>query len=208
MNTSKRLRQALSWLIVLALTAVLLIVFRSSPWSTQESSEAQSASPLAAAPERPGGASGAQPPVSLNRAWELVDPDSVERLPRYKEEVPGRRLVRVTDAMRNWKQGDKVIFELGQAKLEGVVELVDVDGWGNRSYVGRIAGSGGRAFRFVVTMGARNVFAYLDSPQGSFELVAPDGLGWLMSTANMDQHMDYSRSDVIGPADERRKRRY
>ena len=52
------------------------------------------------------------------------------------------------------------------------------------------------ANRFVITVGPRNTFAHIGTSRGTFELVATGGqLGWLMPTANMDQHVDYSQPD-------------
>ena len=43
--------------------------------------------------------------LALNSGWELVDPASVDELPAYKEVVPGRALVRILDAINDWKSG-------------------------------------------------------------------------------------------------------
>ena len=74
------------------------------------------------------------------------------------------------------------------------------------SYIGLLREADGRGYRFIITAGARNTFAHVGTSRGTFELVASDELGWLMPTANMDQHVDYSKPDYIireeSPADE------
>ena len=133
-------------------------------------------------------------------AWVLVDPESVDELPPYKEVVANRALVRVSEALRQGTIADRVLLtvpQLGQ-QYEGVVEEVETDSWGNVSYVGLLRDVDDRDYRFLITAGAVNTFAHIGTSRGSFELVATGGeLGWLMPTANMDQHVDYSRPDYF-----------
>ena len=204
----RKISRTLAWLVVTAvLAAVLGLLFGANVEKAPESSAVMSGeSPDPAQTTRT--AQAATGIATPGRAWNTVDPDQVERLPPYKETVPGRRLVRIADSIQNWKEGDEVSFEVKQLgrTLDGLVEQVKADGWGNRSYVGSIKEPGTRSYRFLVTVGARNTFAYLDTPQGTFELVALNDLGWLMPTAGMDQHVDFSRPDIIGPEAERYRR--
>ena len=57
----------------------------------------------------------------------------------------------------------------------------------------------GLAHGFTITVGPGNTFAHLSTPEGTYELVATGELGWLMPTANMDRHVDYSVPDYILP---------
>ncbi len=141
---------------------------------------------------------GAQIPAG-GAAWVVVDPESVDRLPPYKEVAPGRALVRVSEALRLGWVGDRIELEVPQigASFEGVVKQVDQDGYGNVTYIGLLKEANGRDYRFIITAGARNTFAHLGTSRGTFELVASNELGWLMPTANMDQHVDYSKPDYF-----------
>ena len=132
-------------------------------------------------------------------AWVVVDPESVDKLPPYKEEVPGRALVRVSEAVRLGMAGDRIVLEVPQIgkTFDGVVERRSTDSFGNSTYIGLLREADGRGYRFVITAGARNTFAHVGTSRGTFELVASDELGWLMPTANMDQHVDYSKPDYI-----------
>lgn len=140
--------------------------------------------------------------ASDERAWVVVDPETVDQLPAYKEIVPGRVLVRVSEALRLGTAGDRIMLEVPQIgkTLEGVVERVDTDPYGNTSYLGLVTEADGRDYRFVITAGTRNTFAHIGTEQGTFELVATGGsLGWLMPTRFMDQHVDYTQPDYFIP---------
>jgi len=143
-------------------------------------------------------------PADADSAWELVDPATVDELPPYKEVVAGRALVRVSEALRLGAINDRVVLavpQLGQ-EYEGAVEAMDVDPWGNVSYVGLLRDVDDRDYRFLITVGAINTFAHIGTSRGSFELVATNGeLGWLMPTVNMDQHVDYSKPDYYIPGE-------
>ena len=132
-------------------------------------------------------------------AWAVIDPDSVDELPAYKEVVPGRALVRLSEALRLGMAGDRIVLEVPQLgrTFDGVVERRNTDSFGNLTYIGLVTEPNGRDYRFIITAGARNTFAHVGTSRGTFELVASDELGWLMPTANMDQHVDYSKPDYI-----------
>ena len=135
--------------------------------------------------------------TALNSGWELVDPASVDELPVYKEVVPGRALVRILDAINDWEAGDQIILGIPQlgAEFDALIERTEQDANGNRTYLGLVRELNGRSHRFVITVGPRNTFAHIGTSRGTFELVATGPLGWLMPTANLDQHVDYSRPD-------------
>ncbi|MYL10781.1 MAG: hypothetical protein F4010_01210, partial [Cenarchaeum sp. SB0669_bin_11] len=57
---------------------------------------------------------GSAPLIQVNAAWSALDPDSVIELPQYKEIVPGRALVRISESLANWEKGDKVSLEIPQ----------------------------------------------------------------------------------------------
>ena len=135
-----------------------------------------------------------------NAGWVAVDPATVDELPVYKEIVPGRVLIRVLDAINEWEAGDEVVLGIPQlgADFDGAIERVEQDANGNRTYFGLVREVDGYSYRFVITVGPRNTFAHVGTSRGTFELVATGGnLGWLMPTANMDQHVDYTQPDYF-----------
>ena len=149
------------------------------------------------APALPEANPGPAPTIRTNTAWTVLDPDSVVVLPQYKEIVPGRALVRISESLANWQEGDQVALEIPQLGIsfDGRVERMEVGPWGNRSYIGWLNEANGEDYRFTITVGPKNVFAYLGTSQGAFELVASNEMGWLMPTRYMDQHVDYSQPD-------------
>ena len=56
-----------------------------------------------------------------------------------------------------------------------------------------------RPFTLLLTLGRKNTFAHLSTIEGSYELVGNTEAGWLMPSANMDQHVDYSKPDYVLP---------
>lgn len=139
--------------------------------------------------------------VHAGRAWVVVDPESVDELPAYKEVVPGRALVRVSEDLRLGATGDRIeltVPQIGRA-FEGVVEQVETDSFGNVTYIGFLTEANGQDYRFVITAGTSNTFATIATSLGTYELVASHDLGWLMPATQMDQHVDYSQPDYFIP---------
>ena len=144
-------------------------------------------------------------PTGPNTAWQPLQVDSVdpERLPEYKEIVEGRALVELSTGMWSWGEGDRITLAVPQigAVYEPIIERVETMLGNNRSYVGRLV-EDDFPYSFVITVGQRNTFANLSTPQGSFELVGDTQLAWLMPVANMDQHVDYSQPDYFIPGED------
>lgn len=140
-------------------------------------------------------------PLAPPALWHPVDVDSVDAndIPPYKEVVKDRALVRLADGPRAWAVGDRVsitIPQLGET-YQPLIERVRPGPGNIRAYIGTLVERAGYRHSFVVTVGSRNTFANLSTPLGLYELVGNDKLGWLMPIANMDQHVDYSKSDIL-----------
>ncbi len=200
MNSGREKWWLIAAAIAIAFGAILAFLADRAPSTT---SKATPESPAPASVEAAAPAS--QPPPTLvpsDSAWVVIDPESVDELPPYKEVVAGRALVQVSEALRLGAMTDRVVLavpQLGQT-YEGVIEEVETDPWGNVSYVGLLRDVDDRDYRFLITAGALNTFGHIRTSRGSFELVATDGkLGWLMPTAGMDQHIDYSKPDYYIP---------
>lgn len=207
MNTGKNLRLILAAAAVVAL-GVILVYFTERRSPAPDDAAVKAAGEAASGPTEAAtfqsasnpAETASQPAAGADSAWVIVDPDSADELPPYKEVVPGRALVRVSEALRMGTTGDSLQLEVPQLgrTFDGVVEKVDTDPYGNVTYVGLLTEADGRDYRFIITAGARNTFAHLGTSRGTFELVATkDDLGWLMPTANMDQHVDYSKPDYL-----------
>ena len=133
--------------------------------------------------------------------WQAVDESSVRELPAYKEIVEGRVLIRVTGNAGGWQTGQRITIPVPQLDeiYTPVIERIEPGPSGIRSFVGWLTEDENRGYRFTITTGPRNTFANLSTPSGGFELVATGELGWLMPTANMDRHVDYTVPDFIIP---------
>ena len=142
--------------------------------------------------------------VAANTAWVPVDVGAVkpDQVPVYKEVVEGRVLVTLKPDMWTWDVGEKISIEVPQIgeMYESVIERVETGLGVNRSYIGRLIDDD-HPYTFVITIGERNAFAHLGTPEGSYELVGNTEFAWLMPTVNMDQHVDYSKPDYFIPGE-------
>ena len=145
----------------------------------------------------------------LDALWTAIDEGTVTELPAYKEVVQGRVLVRIADIPSGWRVGQRVAVPIPQLSeiFTPVIERIQSGPNDTRSYIGTLTEVAGRVHRFTITVGPRNTFAHLSTPEGTYELVATGELGWLMPTVNMDRHVDYSVPDFVfseGPQPEER----
>ena len=190
-------------LAALAIVALVRLPADRPPPFAQPTSALPGSSPERAAPAAAGVRQAPTRPAAAEpaAAWREVDVESVAELPPYKEVVPGRALVRVSESLRSLDVGDPIVISVPQLgeTWRTFVEEVERGPGEVRSLIGALTESGGRRREFVVTTGKRYVFAWLSTAAGTFELVAPGELGWLMPSANMDQHVDYSKPDYYLP---------
>ena len=145
-------------------------------------------------------ASSALPSVPPDTAWLEVKATNVnpEWVPEYHETVEGALLVALGDGMRTWNAGDTIALPVPQIGevFRPVIDNVDTLIGNNRSYVGRTLAADA-PYSFVITLGEHETFGYVGTPHGSYELAGNTRLAWLMPTANMDQHVDYSKPDYF-----------
>lgn len=81
------------------------------------------------------------------------------------------------------------------ATWTATVDRVESGLGSSRSYTGRFEDESRHSF--VMTLGRRHTFGHLTTPRGSYELTGNDKFAWLMSTAGMDRHVDYTKSDFV-----------
>ncbi|MYD97962.1 MAG: hypothetical protein F4X98_11330 [Gammaproteobacteria bacterium] len=201
------------WLVGLSGTA--LIVMGVLTWygmhaRTQGTDELTSGSRSGAAEDaaaaRPVESGESKGEVEVEQAlWTAVGEGTVADLPRYAPEwsVEARVLVSVSDvaaAAPNWRIGDTLALPIPQigATYRPVIEEID-DAVGARAVLGWISGDDGRRRLFVVTVGPMNLFAFIDTPQGSYELLADHRYGWLLPSSSMKAGWDYSEPDFTLP---------
>lgn len=195
----RRLGYVACLLIVVLALVLWQVVNRSTEPAEHMPDDVPASGPSEAAADAPlsDDAGAAQlPPDAL---WRPVDESTVDpqSVPAYKEVVEGRVLVQLADTQRRLAVGDRVsvsIPQLGET-YRPVVERIETGPGTTRSFVGSSAATDDQRHRLVFTQGPRSTFAHIGTPQGTYELVANGELGWLMPTANMDQHVDYSKPD-------------
>ena len=140
------------------------------------------------------------------RPWRVVDERAVDSVPPYNDKWSrvGRALVDVSSAVATaatWREGDLLVLDLPQigAPVEGSIDRV-TDGPGySRSVRGLAVDADGRDRRFVLTVGPTRVFAYIDTADGPYELLADTHLGWLLPTSSMLAGFDFSEPDYVLP---------
>ena len=136
--------------------------------------------------------------------WTVLNEASQPELPPFPEDwsTAGRVLVKVDatlGAAPNWRVGDVLSIPLPQLGTTYRPEIGAVNGGlgGSRSATGKIVGADGLHRRFVVTVGAGGAFAYIDTLEGTYELVAWRNVGWLLPTASMMAGIDPDEPDYI-----------
>ena len=110
----------------MAILAGVMLVLVLHSHSETNPAVAESAAPLAAE-----SVSVDVTPSIVNTAWHVLDPDTVDELPVYKEVVPGRVLVHISDSLASWEEREVVVLDIPQlgGSFDGLVEQVEVDPW-------------------------------------------------------------------------------
>ena len=157
-------------------------------------------------PAPPAAVEPAAPTSTDTPLWQALDESAVPTLPDYAPEwsTEGRVLVRTSPAMAaagGWRVGDRITLPVPQlgAVYRPLIEEIDDGPGGSRSVLGMVRGDDGRDRRYVVTVGPAHVFAYVDTPQGPYELSGGRELGWLLPTSSMMAGFDFSEPDYILP---------
>ena len=141
----------------------------------------------------------------LSPLWVRVDESTMAVLPPYADEwsAEGRALVEVSAIDWLWaaRVGDRLALPVPQlgTTYRSVVDEIDED-VGARALVGTITGSDGYPRRSVVTIGPTSLYAFIDTPNGTFEFAIDLALhqhGWLVPTTSMLAGWDFSQPDYF-----------
>ena len=100
-----------------------------------------------------------------------------------------------------WQVGDSIAMQLTRSgpPHRGSIERVDEGPGYSRSARGMAVAADGTPRRFVITVGPTRVLAYIDTPEGPYELIADTRFGWLVPSSSMLAGFDYSKPDYIVP---------
>ena len=203
-------RRVAAGAVMAALAIGALLVWTTTERDTPAPATASHNADLDPAPPLPGDhLAGAGPALADEPSiplWRIVDERGAAVKPAYPAEwsEAGRALVDVSGAARSasaWQVGDKVSLQLPWlgAPYEGGIERLDEGLGHSRSARGWATGADGRERRFVVTVGPTRVFAYIDTAQGPYELVADARMGWLLPSSSMLAGIDFSEPDYVIP---------
>ena len=100
------------------------------------------------------------------------------------------------DSLLNLSVGDEIIVEIPQLNSQMTVVLEKI-----KTHINSIktitATSIDNSANLIVTIGKKSTFANISTPRGSYEFVGNKTHGWLMPSANMDQHVDYTKPDYV-----------
>ena len=202
-----RVRAAVATLAAVCLGVFVALLWRSPDRSETGESEAHERS-APFVPRTPGDglASGLKGQRVASPLWRIVDEGSVQIAPPYGKSwsESGRVLVDVTAAAigaHAWRVGDRLAVEvppLGGVQ-EWAVERID-DGMDDRSRSVRgWIDVDGKRWRVVVTVGPGRVLAYIDTPEGPYELTGNARLAWLLPSSSMMAGIDFSEPDYLLP---------
>ena len=142
----------------------------------------------------------------LTPLWRVVDERTTTAKPPYPDEwsEEGRVLLDVSGATheaQTWRVGDRMAIALPQLGevYESTIDRIDEGPGHARSARGMIVGADGEHRRVVVTVGPGRVFAYVDTDEGPYELVADARVGWLLPSSSMLAGIDFSKPDYLLP---------
>lgn len=135
-----------------------------------------------------------------NLLWTRVEPDQITtQIPPLKGDVTDAVLVEYDLSLRTYEVGDTIVLHIPQIDMtyKPKIKKIKHPNSSNRTIIGHLIEGEDRLFGFVITLGEKNAFAHISTPEGSYELVGNDKVGWLMPTRNMDQDVDYSKPDYV-----------
>lgn len=129
--------------------------------------------------------------------WARVDEETVQdsEVPSFPRVIVDRALVRVNTTLRSMIEGNQIQFPIPQRDVVLIGKVTEIGGPPRaRSIKGEVDDEGEK-YPFVLTLGDRSTFATIMTSTGNYELFANLNYGWLMPSANMDDHVDYSIPD-------------
>ena len=130
--------------------------------------------------------------------WSVVNNQSeIPDIPGAQRDIEDAVPIGINyDSLLNLSVGDEIIVEIPQLNSQMTVVLEKI-----KTHISGIktitATSLNNSANLLVTIGKKNTFANISTPRGSYEFVGNTTHGWLMPSANMDQHVDYTKPDYV-----------
>ena len=130
--------------------------------------------------------------------WSVVNNQSeIPDIPGAQRDIEDAVPIGINyDSLLNLSVGDEIIVEIPQLNSQMTVVLEKI-----KTHINGIktitAASLDNSANLLVTIGQKSTFANISTPRGSYEFVGNTTHGWLMPSANMDQHVDYTKPDYV-----------
>ncbi len=130
--------------------------------------------------------------------WSVVNNQSeIPDIPGAQRDIEDAVPIGINyDSLLNLSVGDEIIVEIPQLNSQMTVVLEKI-----KTHINSIktitATSIDNSANLIVTIGKKSTFANISTPRGSYEFVGNKTHGWLMPSANMDQHVDYTKPDYV-----------
>jgi hypothetical protein len=112
----------------------------------------------------------------------------------------GRGLTIELSDLSGFRAGDAIALYIPQddRTYDGQVSNSSLTEAGNRVLTGFLR-STGRDYRFVFTVGQYQTFGTLGTPNGRYQLETRDGIGRIVSVADIRQDLDFTEPDYVIP---------
>ena len=140
----------------------------------------------------------AQQPVKARVFWELSTPEPTSTGEKLTPPTENAVYVRIADSPRNWVIGTDVALYIPQQDQESVVRVDKVipHAFDNRTYEGTAVHHEHLDTKLIATSTGEDVLVYLSQGHSFFQLEAVNGEGWLIPSSDLNDHVDYSISDL------------
>jgi len=186
--------------VLMIVIVVVVLVWNQSPEPEPESAVIANTQPVLQPEMRPPENTPSPPTAMAQSVWTSVNMDSsTSGLPVLKEGVTDAVPVSYDLLSGNFEQGDPVNIEIPQLQKNymTMVSRIKRQAGNNTSISGYLIEGEHKKYGFVITIGKSNTFAHINTPEGSFELVGSEKMGWLMPVSSMDQNKNYSKPDYV-----------
>lgn len=131
--------------------------------------------------------------------WDVAVNQSDEALPSYLRNPPdAARLMSLKDTPTNWVIGTAIGMSVPwfDEGFQLIVDRMQEDHKGNKNYRALGTSEAGEKLVLIATVTGKLTLVFLKIGTHSFELTAFEDKGWLIPTASLGEHVDYSVSDL------------
>jgi len=143
-----------------------------------------------------------QADISAPVAWWRAGKSDEALAPPILRDVQNAVLVKLDqDYLAGIERRGELLITIPQTgkNYPAVIEKTVQSRAGNLSVSGYM---GAPPYSFLLTLGAKNTYATLNTPDGIYSLFGTRELAWIVRAAELDRHVDFSKPDFIIPGDD------